>query len=99
MKVLRKSLACAVSILALLGARPAGAQDLVVGSKPFTESRLLGEILRQWIELRTELLVDHRAGLAGSLCFDGLRTGALDLYPEYTGTGTDGDPGRAARFE
>jgi osmoprotectant transport system permease protein len=61
---------------------------LVVGSKNFEESRLLAEMFAQLVEARTDLEVDRRLGLAGTqVCFEALRTGAIDLYPEYTGTG------------
>jgi osmoprotectant transport system permease protein len=61
---------------------------LVVGSKNFEENRLLGEIFAQLIEERTDLEVERLLGLAGTqVCFEALKTGAIDLYPEYTGTG------------
>lgn len=61
---------------------------IVVGSKNFMESRLLAEMFAQLIEARTELTVKRRLGLAGTqVCFEALKTGGLDLYPEYTGTG------------
>lgn len=61
---------------------------VIVGSKNFMESKLLAEIFAQLIEARTELQVERRLGLAGTqVCFEALRTGAIDLYPEYTGTG------------
>lgn len=61
---------------------------VVVGSKNFEESRLLGEIFAQLLEARTDLTVERRLGLAGTqVCFEALRTGAIDVYPEYTGTG------------
>jgi osmoprotectant transport system permease protein len=61
---------------------------VVVGSKNFEESRLLGEMFAQLIESRTDLEVERRLGLAGTqVCFEALRTGAIDIYPEYTGTG------------
>ena len=42
----------------------------------------------QLIEAKTGLAVERRLGLAGTqVCFEALRTGAIDLYPEYTGTG------------
>ncbi len=69
---------------------PAFSQDnrIVVGSKNFMESKLLAEIFAQLIEARTDLAVERRLGLAGTqVCFEALRTGAIDLYPEYTGTG------------
>lgn len=72
----------------LLLATPGSAQDIRVGSKNFPESRLLGEIFTQALEARTDLEVEHVAGLAGTLvAFTALREGELDLYPEYTGTG------------
>ncbi|MFQ5991747.1 MAG: glycine betaine ABC transporter substrate-binding protein, partial [Nitrospiraceae bacterium] len=46
------------------------------------------EIFAQLIEAHTEIQVERRFGLAGTqVCFEALRTGAIDLYPEYTGTG------------
>lgn len=66
----------------------AGAAEVVVGSKNFPESRLLAELFAQTIEAETDLEVQRRLGLAGTqVCFEALRTGAIDLYPEYTGTG------------
>ena len=64
------------------------AGSVVVGSKNFAENRLLAEIFAQLIEERTDLRVERRLGLAGTqVAFEALRTGAIDLYPEYTGTG------------
>jgi osmoprotectant transport system permease protein len=77
-----------VLFLALAVGRATAAERLVVGSKNFAENRLLAEIFAQLIEERTELEVERRLGLAGTqICFEALRTGAIDLYPEYTGTG------------
>jgi osmoprotectant transport system permease protein len=73
--------ACLVSV-------PASAQPIVVGSKNFEESRFLAELFAQAIEARDGITVERRLGLAGTeFCFEALRTGAIDLYPEYTGTG------------
>lgn len=74
-------------LLLLLLATPAFAERVVVGSKNFEESRLLGEIFTQLLESRTDLEVERRLGLAGTqVCFEALKTGAIDVYPEYTGT-------------
>ncbi|MDX1411924.1 MAG: glycine betaine ABC transporter substrate-binding protein [Nitrospirales bacterium] len=63
-------------------------QSIVVGSKNFMENRLLAEIFAQLIEAHTSVSVKRRLGLAGTqVCFEALKTGAIDLYPEYTGTG------------
>lgn len=77
--------------------------SIVVGSKNFPESRLLAEIFARLIEARTGLSVERRLGLAGTqVCFEALRTGAIDLYPEYTGTGLvtilEEPPGGDARW-
>jgi osmoprotectant transport system permease protein len=66
----------------------AATETIVVGSKNFAENRLLAEIFAQLLEARTDLAVERRLNLAGTqVCFEALRTGAIDLYPEYTGTG------------
>lgn len=75
--------------LSLLIASPVLAADrIAVGSKNFEESRLLGEIFAQFLESRTDLQVERHLGLAGTqVCFEALKSGAIDVYPEYTGTG------------
>ncbi|MGB0910584.1 MAG: glycine betaine ABC transporter substrate-binding protein, partial [Nitrospirales bacterium] len=61
---------------------------IVVGSKNFLENRLLAEMFAQLIEARTDITVTRRLGLAGTqVAFEALKTGAIDIYPEYTGTG------------
>ncbi|MGH7443577.1 MAG: glycine betaine ABC transporter substrate-binding protein, partial [Longimicrobiales bacterium] len=60
---------------------------VVVASKPFGESYLLAEMFAQLLEARG-FTVDRRPGLgATEIAFQALRTGAIDVYPEYTGTG------------
>ncbi len=76
----------AFALLGLAGA--AGAATITVGSKNFPENRLLGEMFAQLLEARTGLTVERRLGLAGTqVCFEALKTGAIHVYPEYTGTG------------
>jgi osmoprotectant transport system permease protein len=73
-----------VFLFSLIGLQ---SQDVVIGSKLFSESRLLCEIMAQTIEGQTDLTVERRQGLGGTLiCFEALKTGAIDIYPEYTGT-------------
>ena len=61
-------------------------RPIVVGSKAFTESYLLGEIMAQLLEARG-FQVERRFGFGGTLiCFEALRSGEIDLYPEYSGT-------------
>jgi osmoprotectant transport system permease protein len=57
-----------------------------IGSKTFTESYILAEIVAQLLESRG-FVVERRLGLGGTLiAFEALQAGAIDLYPEYTGT-------------
>jgi osmoprotectant transport system substrate-binding protein len=59
---------------------------VVVGSKNFTEQRVLGELLAQTIEA-AGLPVDRRLDLGGTfVCDSALRAGQIDVYVEYTGT-------------
>jgi osmoprotectant transport system substrate-binding protein len=63
------------------------ANRIVIGSKNFTESLLLGELLAQEIEARTHLSVERRFYLAGTyICQQAILSGRIDIYPEYTGT-------------
>ncbi|HET7295684.1 MAG TPA: glycine betaine ABC transporter substrate-binding protein [Gemmatimonadales bacterium] len=71
--------------LALAGC--GGRDRIVVGSKNFTESDLLSEIVAQQIERRTALPVERRFHLGGSfVCHQAITSGQIDLYVEYTGT-------------
>lgn len=64
------------------------AGKITIGSKNFTEQIILGEMLALLIENRTEIKVERKLNLGGTMiCFGALKQGDLDLYPEYTGTG------------
>jgi len=79
----------------------------VIGAKNFTEQVVLGELLAQEIEAKSNLKVERRFYLAGSyICQQSLVAGRIDAYVEYTGTaltailkqplgsGPDRDPAR-----
>jgi osmoprotectant transport system permease protein len=59
---------------------------VAVGSKDFTEQIILGELLAQAIESKTDLSVERRFDLGGSLAHEALVSGEIDTYVEYTGT-------------
>jgi len=64
------------------------AAEVSVGSKNFTESVVLGEMLAQLVEANSKLKVERRLNLAGSnFTFEALKRGEIDFYVEYTGTG------------
>ncbi len=67
-------------------AASAGTGVLTVGSKRFTESFILGEIVRE-TAIRAGVKAEHKPGLGNTgILFAALKAGAIDVYPEYTGT-------------
>ncbi len=64
---------------------PSSRGHVTVGSKDFTESILLAEIVAQMLEAQ-HMEVDRRFDLGGNLAHSALVGGQIDLYPEYTGT-------------
>jgi osmoprotectant transport system permease protein len=77
----------AVVLLSLLAGSALGQEPRVrVGSKKFTESVILGELLTQ-LAASTGADVEHRSELGGTrILWSALKNGEIDLYPEYTGT-------------
>ena len=60
-------------------------QPLRIGSKRFTESYVLGEILTQTANPRGP--AEHVPGLGNTaIVFAALRNGSIDVYPDYLGT-------------
>jgi osmoprotectant transport system permease protein len=75
------------ALLLAAGAVTAGAADdvLRVGSKRFTESYILGEILTQTAAAHGK--AEHRQGLGNTaIVLAALQAGSIDVYPEYLGT-------------
>jgi osmoprotectant transport system permease protein len=75
--------------LTLAAATPAFAADdvLHVGSKRFTESYILGEVLTQTAAAAAPGKADHRQGLGNTaIVLAALQAGSIDVYPEYLGT-------------
>jgi osmoprotectant transport system permease protein len=63
------------------------APTLHVGSKRFTESYILGEIIKQTAAGPGETPAIHSQGLGNTaIVLNALTTGSIDVYPEYTGT-------------
>jgi osmoprotectant transport system permease protein len=86
-----RSITAMVTLWALwaLWAAPAWGQvapPVTVGSKSFTESVILGEMVRQLAE-HEGAVADHRKQLGGTrVLWNALLSGDIDAYPEYTGT-------------
>jgi osmoprotectant transport system substrate-binding protein len=77
----------ALLLLTLLLCACSSKPRIVVGSKSFTEQVILGEIVAQHVGKQLGIEVDRRLNLGGTLlAHEAVRTGSIDLYPEYTGT-------------
>jgi osmoprotectant transport system permease protein len=62
-------------------------ETLRIGSKRFTEAYILAQILAQTAQAADHTKVEVKAGLGNTaIVYEALRSGAIDLYPEYTGT-------------
>ncbi len=60
---------------------------VVIVGKNFTEQVILGEIFSILIQEHAGLKVEKKLNLGGTqVCFEALRSGEADIYPEYTGT-------------
>ncbi|WP_147535355.1 glycine betaine ABC transporter substrate-binding protein [Bacillus marasmi] len=63
-------------------------EKIVIGSKNFTEQLILGNMVADLIESKTDIEVERKLNLGGSqVAFSALNNGNIDLYVEYTGTG------------
>jgi osmoprotectant transport system permease protein len=85
--VTARALALAVAALAVGVPAAAAPAAIRVGSKPFTESYILAEIVARIAEEAGEAPVERRLGLGDTgIVFGALEHGDIDVYPEYTGT-------------
>lgn len=76
-----------IGVLAGCGGSKAGGNTVVIGTKDYTEEIILGEIFKLIIEEKTDLKVDLKSNLgATTVCFNAIKKGDLDIYPEFTGT-------------
>jgi osmoprotectant transport system permease protein len=75
-----------VSTGMVMASEACAADTVVVGSKRFTESYILGEIVSQSLA-SAGVAATHKQGLGNTgILEQALASGAVDVYPEYTGT-------------
>lgn len=89
-KVVSLSFAVVLIAVAMSGLIPwatttKAGDTVLVGSKDFTESVILAEILAQMLE-RDGVVVRRQFELGGDLPHKSLLADQIDVYPEYTGT-------------
>lgn len=88
---LRPRLAVLVLVPLLMIVAPAGVraeEPLRIGSKRFTESYILAEVMAQTVRAREpSAAVEIRQGLGNTaIVHAALKAGSIDVYPEYIGT-------------
>jgi osmoprotectant transport system substrate-binding protein len=104
MKAFTKGILIALAA-AIFGCNASAQTTLTVGSKNFTEQFIVAELYAASLEAAGFKVV-RKINLGATLvAHEALRTGAIDLYPEYTGTGmsavmkaqgpTESDPDKA----
>jgi hypothetical protein len=80
----------AIAVLVMAGLMPAAGftrDGIVIGGKIFTESYVLGEMAAQTIEADSSVPVTRKLGMGSTgILFEALKSGAIDVYPDYTGT-------------
>jgi osmoprotectant transport system permease protein len=83
----RLALALAALLAAVAVCPPASAETLRIGSKRFTESYILAQVLAQAAAPQLAQPPEVKQGLGNTaIVYQALRSGNIDLYPEYAGT-------------
>ncbi len=84
---LRRAATMVLLAAALLPGAGFAAEAIVIGGKIFTESYVLGEMAAQTIEAASSVPVTRKLGMGSTgILFEALKSGAIDVYPDYTGT-------------
>jgi len=87
MRTRRAPAALMFAVMMFSACSPSHSDRIIIGSKNFTESFILGELIAQQLESHTHLKVERRFYLAGTyICQQAMLAGRIDIYPEYTGT-------------
>src|SRR5271168_5300353 len=77
----------AMLLAAVWSGRAAAADSIVIGGKIFTEGYVLGEMAAQTIEASSPVPVTRKLGMGSTgILFEALKSGAIDVYADYTGT-------------
>lgn len=62
-------------------------KSITIGSKDYSEQIILGHMVADLIEEKTDISVNRKVNLGGTqVCFSALKSGDIDLYIEYSGT-------------
>jgi len=78
-------LTCALLLAIFAGCSGEGEKKIILGGKAYTEAQLTAEIMAQLIEQGSDIKVERKYDMSGAICFEALKNGEIDMYPEYTG--------------
>ena len=74
-------------LFSTIAAPKKGNKTITIGTKDFTEQMILGHMVADLIEDRTDITVERKINLGGTqVCFSALTSNAIDMYIEYSGT-------------
>lgn len=85
---MRKRVLCIIMVMAALLCALTGCsgeKKIIICGKQYTEAILTSEIMAQLIESQTDIKVERTYNMASALCFESVKNGDADMYPEYTG--------------
>ena len=80
-----KTVAVALAALLLSFGAGAGAQNIVVGGKNFTEQQIMSQMTAQLLQAKG-FKPDVKAGMGSAVLRQAQESGQIDVYWEYTGT-------------
>ncbi|OOM73438.1 carnitine transport binding protein OpuCC precursor [Clostridium puniceum] len=78
-----------IAIFAITGVTQGASnkKTITIASKDFTEQEILGNILSELIESKTDISVNRKFALGGTqVCFSALKSGEIDMWVDYSGT-------------
>ena len=75
-----------IMVFAACGKKEAKVETIKIGHKNYTEARVLGQLFAVMIENHTDYKVDVKELGGTKIAFEALKSGDIDLYPEYSGT-------------
>jgi len=83
-KLLSIIILLAITLTTLSACSSGGGKKLTIAGKSYTEAQLTAEIMAQLLE-EEGFSVERKFDMAGAICFEAIRKGDVDIYPEYTG--------------
>ncbi|MEI6855934.1 glycine betaine ABC transporter substrate-binding protein [Psychrilyobacter sp.] len=75
-----------IMVFVACGKKEDEVETIKIGHKNYTEQRVLGQLFAVMIENHTDYKTDVKELGGTKIAYEALKSGAIDLYPEFTGT-------------